>query len=558
MSLEAYNRLASLVTQRDWSEGQAEIDEIADLYEGKLPERFSKYFPKSEPKHIINLVRLAHDDLATTIGRLPDLRGDPQDATNKELKRVGLLEDIGKDYMRISEPSGKQFMWQLAWWLLVRQAVALIVPDGDKKKPKFVLRDPRTAYPGVKKRAGNQPLELSDIIFKYDVPSEEAKRLGFAPRTITNRFGETTVDTKTTMIEMIDDEYWIVVSEGGTAKVSQHSLGKVPAFVFQDFSPNRTGGIGQFSDQISLMVAISRMITQKLAFADRLVYPVYWVKGHEGAIRMGPYVLNKLSPQGEMGVLGPPATLQADRDIQQLERFSRLLNRNTEVRQGEIQSKGSYTSAKTLEQLNEAIDTVVGRYWDIIGTGMEYLFECAFMMDEHLFDVPKPVRSGFYKGRPTTKTYVPSTDIDGHWHISVDYGFGIGGYQGFLQNLQAHEAGMISRRRVVESMPGVSDVDEELRTIELEKMDEAGMANFANQAAQGQLDQILWAKLRKEMARKGIALSEIILKYEEELKTQAQAAQEQGGAEALTASRPDEQTAGQEQLPGAPPAALVR
>lgn len=556
MSKAAYAKLDSLVTQREWTEGRAEMDEIADLYEGKLPDRFDKYFPKSEPKHVINLVRLAHDDLATTIGRLPDLRGEPNNASDSELKRVGLLEDIGKDYLRISEPGGKQFMWQLSWWLLVRQAIAIVVPDNKHKKPKFVLRDPRQAYPGVKRRAGNQPIELSDIVFKYELPSADVVRMGFEPRTETSRHGEQSISTKTNMIEMIDDQYWIVVSEGGTAKVSMHGLGKVPGVVFQDFSPNRAGGLGQFADQISLMVAISRMITQKLAFADRLVYPIYWVKGHEGAVKMGPYVLNKLAPQGEMGVLGPPATLQADRDIAQLERFSRLLNRNPEVRQGEIQTKGSYTSAKTLEQLNEAIDTVVGRYWDIISTGMEYLFECAYAMDELLWpNEEKPVKSGYIKNRPRYVNYTPSKDINGQYHISVDYGFGIGGYQGFLQNLQAHEAGMISRRRVIEAMPGVSDVDEELRTIELEKMDEAGAVQFQTLAAQGQLDMILWAKLRKAMAKRGTPLSEIIEKYQEEIMLAAQAAQQQGGAEALTA--PPEQTPEEAPLPGLPPAALV-
>ena len=557
MSKQAYAKLDALVTQREWTDGRAEMDEIADLYEGRLPERFDKYFPKSEPKHIINLVRLAHDDLATTIGRLPDLRGEPNNASDAEMKRVGLLEDIGKDYLRISEPNGKQFMWQLAWWLLVRQAIAVVVPDGKHKKPKFVIRDPRQAYPGVKRRAGNQPIELSDVIFKYELPSATVARMGMLPATEKSRTGEQSVSAMTNIIEMIDDQYWIVVSEGGTAQVSVHGLGRVPAFVFQDFSPNRTGGIGQFTDQISLMVAISRMITQKLAFADRLVYPVYWVRGHEGNIKMGPYVLNKLSANGEMGVLGPPATLQADRDIAQLERFSRLLNRNPEMRQGEVQSKGAYTSAKTLEQLNEAIDTVIGRYWDIISFGMEYLFECAYMMDELRWpDVEKPVRSGYIKRRPTYKQYTAAKAINGQYHISVDYGFGIGGYQGFLQNLQAHEAKMISRRRVIEAMPGVSDVDEELRTMELEEMDAAGAMQFQTLAAQGGLDMLIWAKLRKEMANKGKPLSEVIEKYQEEIQKAAQAAQSQGGAEALTAPpEPGPQEA--PALPGLPPGALV-
>lgn len=117
----------------------------------------------------------------------------------------------------------------------------------------------------------------------------------------------------------------------------------------------------------------------------------------------------------------------------------------------------------------------------------------------------------------------------------------------------------MSLRRVLEAMPGVSDVDDELRQIELESMDAAGNALFQQQAAQGQLDVILWAKLRKQMAKKGTPLSEVVLKYAEEIAAQAEQATAQGGAEALTAPPgPEEAIPEQaEALPGIPPSALV-
>ena len=114
----------------------------------------------------------------------------------------------------------------------------------------------------------------------------------------------------------------------------------------------------------------------------------------------------------------------------------------------------------------------------------------------------------------------------------------------------------MSRRRAMEAMPGISDVDEELNLIDVEDMDEAGKAMFMNQAASGQLDMPLWAKLRKEMAENGTPLHEAILKYQEELVQQAAAAQEteQG---ALTAP-PIEGPAGEEaELPGLPPQILA-
>ncbi len=116
---------------------------------------------------------------------------------------------------------------------------------------------------------------------------------------------------------------------------------------------------------------------------------------------------------------------------------------------------------------------------------------------------------------------------------------------------------MQSKRRAMEEMPGVSDVDDLLREIELETMDDAATANFAALAAQGQLDMLLWAKIRNEMARDGTPLAEAIVVYEEEIRAQAQIAMEQGGADAITAAPAQEAAPAEQQLPGVPPAALV-
>jgi hypothetical protein len=552
MHSSTFDLLNEEIRGRDWKAGQEAINRLASVYEGQLPAEFDKYFPQETPKHVVNLVRLAWDDLATSIGRLPEMRGEPLNQSNAEQKRVSKQEYVASSYLFHSEPNGKILMWQLAWWLLASRAVLLVVPDKVNKRPKITIRDPRTCYPGVKGMAAGQITELSDIMFKYELPAATMERMGLKAGTHQDQWGNTVQNEKGTVIEYIDDQNWIVASDGGTVIREEHGLGMVPGWVFQTFAPNKQSGIGQFDDQITFMVAISQLISMKLAHAERLVYPVTWVRGHEGTVKIGPHVLNKLGPTGDMGQLTPPTTMQVDRDISILESFSRVLNRNPEVRQGEVDSKGAYVSAKTLEQLSEAIDTVVGRHWDIISVGLQKIIEACFRMDQKMWgSVEKDLRLNV-KGKNIVDTYVPNDDINGRWHINVDYGFGIGGYQGFLQNVQAMDAKLLPKKRVIEEMPGVTDVDATLRAIELESMDEAGQAMFQQLAATGQLDMALWAKFRKEMAEKGTPLHEIIIKYEEELREQAQQAMEQGGAEAMTTPAPpapEEAPAG----PGAPP-----
>jgi len=552
LTTSTFDLLAEEVEARKDAKMLNDMDEMASVYEGNLPSKYDRYFPGNEERHIVNLIRLAWDDLATSVGRLPDLRADTRNLTDREQKRAGMLERVGFNYLRNAEPSGKILMWMAGWDLVGLGAMSLlVVPDTERRQPVITIRDPRTAHPKASKKVRNQIITLEDIIYDYTIDSKTAGEMGLAAKT--NESGRIEDDVR--ILEYIDGEQWVVCSDGGTVKRTEHGLGFCPATYGNTFSPNQAH-LGQFQDQLSLMVAVSRILTQKLAFGDRVVYPLMWVRGHQGTIRIGPHVLNKLGPQGEMGQIAPPVQLQADRDLEILERFSRILNRNPEVRQGEIQTKGTYTSAKTLEQLAEAIDTVIGRMWDIMGVTIQHTLEACYRMDEKLWpDTPKVI-VGSRKGRSYTDEYTPTKDIAGHYKVNVDYGFGLGGYQGFLMQLQAKDARLQSRRGAIEEMPGVSDVDEKMREIELESLDDATQAAFLAQAQQGALDVVLIAKLREAMAKKGKPLNDMILEYEDEIRAQATQATQQGGAEALTTPpAPEEGMVPEEEAPlqGVPP-----
>ena len=308
----------------------------------------------------------------------------------------------------------------------------------------------------------------------------------------------------------------------------------VPGWVSQNFAPNSKSGISLFKDQVSLMVAISMLVTLKLAAADKQVNPIYWARGHQGTIKIGPNQLTKLSQQGEIGVLAPPVLKQVDNDIAQLMTFSNILNKNPEVRQGQVEAKGSYTSAKTLEQLDQAIDTTIGDYWDITSIGFKHLFAVAFKMDETLWPSLEKRISLNTHGKTLRDTYTPQKDIAGHYDINVDYGFGVGGYQGFLQNMQANAAKLLSRKKAGEAMPGVTDWAQEQRQIQIEDMDDALMANLQAQSANGQLDLIMGAEIKK-MVAEGDELSEALLKLQDQAAEQSeQAGQQEAGVAPLT------------------------
>jgi len=555
MSIKVYERLSGEAETRRNNQLKQQQSLMANLYKGMLPPEYEQYFPKNAPRTIVQLIKNAWDDLATSAGRFPDLRSDALDETAREEKAAGLHERIGNHYLRTAEPTGKQFMWQLAWSLVgTGSSVALVRPDTKKKSPVLTIRDARTAMPNMRTVNG-VPVEIYDVLFEYEIPEKTAIEQGLAEKgkalagpinTTSGRQGK-----QVKVYEFIDDKAWTVVSSQGFMTREEHGLDVVPAWVFQNFNPDENeGGLSLFKDQVSMMVAVSMLVTMKLAAADKNVNPIYWAKGHVGSVKLGPNVLNKLSSQGEMGRLDPPLIPQVDRDIEQLVQFSNIFNKNPEVRQGQVNSKGAYTSAKTLEQLNEAVDTTIGQYWDIIAPGMQHLLGACYRMDDVLWPNEEKRITTNIKGKTMRDVYTPSKDIDGRYHINVDYGFGIGGYQGFLQNLQANQAKVRSRKAAMEAMPGVSDVDQEMRQIQIEDLDDAQMANIQSQAAAGQMDMVFMANLRKSVA-KGKPVHEAIVKLTEEAQAQAQAAIESGATAPVT--NPEQEMPHAQQGPANPP-----
>ena len=126
-----------------------------------------------------------------------------------------------------------------------------------------------------------------------------------------------------------------------------------------------------------------------------------------------------------------------------------------------------------------------------------------------------------------------------------------------MQNIQANQAKVRSRKRTIEAMPGVSDVDQEIRQIQLEDLSDAQMANIQSQAAQGAMDMLMMAKLRKQV-EKGMTVEDAVLKLAEEAQAQAaQAAETQGVAPITNPAPPEEQMQEEAPLPGLNPAAVA-
>ena len=554
MSIELYDTILAEAKRRDNHEYKQHAAMMSALYRGVLPAHYMKYMPKNSYHVIPNMIRNAWDTMAADVGRTPELRAEALDETRAEEKRASLLERIATSYMKDAEPTQTILMNNLAWWLVGTGRSVAVMRPGPDGKPLLSTRDPRTALPNMR-TVNNIPVEIFDIIFAKEIPIDEAISLGLAPEHMAGK-GHNAGNKMCKVLELIDDEAYTIVSEFGLGDREEHGLKKCPAWVFQTFNPDEAYGLSLYQDQISMMVGVAMLFSMKIAAADKNVNPIYFAKGHAGTVKLGPNVLNKLSPSGEMGRIDPPNLTQVDRDIEMLVNFSNILNKNPEVKQGQVDSKGAYQSAKTLEELAGSLDPTIDLYWDILSNGLKHLLACGLKMDETLWPNVEKRISMNIRGKKFRDTYTPAAAINGHYDINVDYGFGIGGYQGFLQRLQANEAKVLSRKRAMEAMPGTVDVDQEIRQINIESLDEAQMANLQAQAAQGALDMALLAEIKKLVA-KGDTVDDAVLKLREEAQAQAQAAAGSEVAPITTPGSTAEEPAAPPAPPGLNPAAVA-
>ena len=531
-----------------------DMHDLAMVYEGDMPIEYVDFFPKNTPRHDVNFIGLAWDDLAQTVSRAPEVQVDPINLSNASIRKAAKLEKIVTGYFQSARPFDSAFLFTNAFNTVgYGKFVAIAVPDSTSKTPRFEARDPRNCFPGAKRRVGTYIDELSDLIFETVMRRDEAVALGLAKASDKEGHLQT---TDVTVYEYLDDKIWAQVGPDGQA-VAAHQLGRIPGVYRSTFSPNQTGK-SQFKEQISLMVAVSRIITQKIAYLDRVIYPITWVKGLTGELTLGPNAVATLSEHGEIGQLAPPATLQVDRDLSTLERYQRILNRNPEVRQGEVDGKGAYVGAKTLDSLNDSVDNSVARFWDVVQSGYQELAAIGLEMDETLYGEVSKSYSVTIKGQRNVETYVPSKDINGRRNVRVAYGFGVGGsYQAFLENVQAWQAELKPKRMAIESMPGGNDAARIMRELDLDKIDNVAMEGFLAAAQNNQIDMVLWAKFRTKMEEKGLSWHEAMIEYESEFTAQAQQAVAQPVPETGLTQPPPEAAVAEAPLEGVPPAAML-
>jgi hypothetical protein len=520
-----------------------EIDTLVRVYEGILPPPFNDFFHEEMHLHIINMIRLAWDDLATLAGKEFPISVEGENDSATALQRAQKIERVGYGYNRAGRNAGgvtmKSLMKILMWWLVgTANAVGMTLPDYENHSPYFTFRDPRTHYPPVGWSPWNET-RADDALFAYQktvaqLKAEFPDRVGeIGSKTgITYHLGapgsrssKTDDDDRWVWVgEYYRDETWMTVTLEDQAVTLLRSddgdrdhPGIQPVWAMSLYSGVNTKGRSLFADQVSIQAAMARMFSQKLDFFDRTLYPLIFTTPLAGkTVRVGPYAVNEfdisLGVSPRMDTVAPAHTIDADQTMGFAVGMSRMLNRNPESMQG----AGEANSAKALSELKDAVvQTIQDLIWPNAIEVLPSAYTGAAKMDIRLWGTEMKKATGRQANKNFHVSYRPRDLLAGREHrFEVNPGLGLGGYQGTLELMQLYGAKMISLDDVLERMAGIDDSQEAKRKIQGDQVAELVFADLAAKAQAGALMPGALSEARKRVLSDAEDLFDVLSEME--------------------------------------------
>lgn len=478
-----------------YADDHREMDKLIGAYYGVLPSEFDDYFDPEMHVHVVNMMRLAWDDLAARAGKVFQLKVKPDNNTPTARERAQKQVNIGCSYnnagWKVGGISRALLNSVQAWWMVgCANGVYLVQPNYKHQTPFFTFRDPRTYYPPTGWSPYTQAAP-SDGLFAYQLTIGELKgRYPTRTDEISQKLQKHSTgygggsggddDTLVWVGEYYADDTWMFstltdqpVTLGRSDTGDYGHPGVNPVVPFGLYNPQGPKGRSLFADQISIQAAMARMFSQKLDFFDRSLYPLIFHTRLLGqTLRVGPYATNEFDTTDgappKVEVVAPAHQIDADQMMAFSLGLSRMLNRNPESFQGQ----GQADSAKAINALEGGVaQTVRDTLWPSMLEAEPRLMSIAARMDVNLWGNVRKQASGQNAREAFEVSYTPTVDLRGReFNWKVEPGIGLGGYQGKLEVLQELGAEQISEETALEQRDDIYEVEEELRRIESDRM----------------------------------------------------------------------------------------
>lgn len=460
---------------------------IAKIVGGKHREVFPREFRAGEVEKIAGFIRRSWRMFARNVGKVPDVQVSPLSLRPEDQDRAARQENICFAYNDVW--SARRKYRRLAEFLVGMGACGVaVIPDVRRGYPMLLVEDPRHVLPGAGAEAtdtyqGSAPVAdplsnrsdvggtLQDAIIRKRVTGRSLRRFLPGNPTVADLVPDTAqgFNTGYELLQFLDDEWWTTVlrATGTIVARARHGVGWCPAQFPNISDLEGTVGASDLEQQIGIEVAFMRLIDQKLSLNDAVVWPWLVKKGFT-QVDADRRIIDLGSPDADVTFLAPPANFEVRSDLLILRDLLRVMNFETEASQGEV--TGGPITGRGLVELNSVVVGTTQAYYDDLAFYMPRLYTTALVMDRNLFGGTSKQTSGQGRGEPFFLDYDPAADIgEAFGRVTVEFGPGLGGFEGHLQMLQDLGAEAIPLRTIMEKNPHIPSYTAARRQILIEK-----------------------------------------------------------------------------------------
>lgn len=270
-----------------------------------------------------------------------------------------------------------------------------------------------------------------------------------------------------------DNTYMFLPERGGFVLAqTPNKLGKVPVAIAQ--RPSLDGEVrGAFDDVLPVYAAKARLALLTMDAVQKSVEAPLALPTDVTQLTVGPdAVIRSNSPEKIRRVnLDVPQFAFAENNV--LADEMKLGTRFPQARAG--QAEGSIVTGQGVKALMAGFDSQIKVAQSILGEAIGLAMSIALQVDEVYFpDLSREV-SATANGVPYKLKYKPSSDINGNYGVTVEYGLmaGLDPNRALVWGLQARGDKLISRGMLRRNLPISLNAGEEERAIDIEEMRDA-------------------------------------------------------------------------------------
>lgn len=259
-------------------------------------------------------------------------------------------------------------------------------------------------------------------------------------------------------------------------------IGRVPIAIAQ--RPSLDGEVrGSFDDVLPVYAAKARLALLTMEAVQKSVEAPLTVPTDVVQLPVGPdAVIRSNSPEKIRRVnLDVPQFAFAENNV--LADEMKLGTRFPQARAG--QAEGSIVTGQGVKALMAGFDSQIKVIQSILGEAIGEAISIAFATDEAYFPQVTREVSATANGVPYKLKYKPSTDINGSYGVTVEYGLmaGLDPNRALVWGLQARGDKLISRGMLRRNLPISLNAGEEERAIDIEEMRDSLKASVSQLAA---------------------------------------------------------------------------